>query len=270
MSAGKRISLLLLGVWFLFSGICACKQESSRSQGPRVKTQTTKSQTPEPSTAQEKDSQGPWPYTGKEEEKQDLAENLTVRNFVVVFDGSGSMSETKCAGGRTKSEVAKEAFKEWSNSVPQDAHVGLVSFNRGGWSQLPLARYDRHYRQSFLNVIQRISPGGGTPLAEALTKAYDMLTPQARKQVGYGEYNIVVVTDGIANDPAKLVRTVNDILASTPIVIHTIGFCIGEKHSLNQRGRTYYKMANDPAALRKGLQEVLAEAESFDVSGFNR
>jgi hypothetical protein len=58
------------------------------------------------------------------------------------------------------------------------------------------------------------------------------------------------------------------MLAASPITLHTIGFCIGERHVLNQPGRTIYRAANDAAELRAGLQAVLAEAESFSVSSF--
>ena len=92
---------------------------------------------------------------------------------------------------------------------------------------------------------------------------------QARKQLGYGEYTIVVVTDGIANDTRLLANRVRRILDVSPINIYTIGFCIGTDHSLNQAGRTTYKAANNPQELRQGLQEVLAEAEHFDITDFS-
>jgi hypothetical protein len=58
-------------------------------------------------------------------------------------------------------------------------------------------------------------------------------------------------------------------LKTTPINIYSIGFCIGENHALNQPGRTFYKAADNPAALRKGLEEVLAESETFDETEFS-
>jgi Mg-chelatase subunit ChlD len=239
-------------------GISGCQQQSTKPAKPQAAERTT----PEPLKEKR-----PWPYLSKEGEKEDLAEKLTAKNFVVIFDGSGSMAEKKCAGGRQKYEAARDAFKEWSRSVPADANVGLVSFHNDGWSDITLGKFDS---QRFFDVINRIRPGDKTPLTNAVMKAHDMLAPQARRQLGYGEYNIVVVTDGIANSPRDLFKAVNTILAQTPIIIHTIGFCIGEKHSLNQSGRTYYRTAMDPASLRKSLQDVLAEAETFDVTEFRK
>lgn len=254
MSEVARIAALVLVLWVGLSGLSSCKDGSGPSGGKR-----------EPAQIEKKEPRkGPWPYL-EETEKRELAQNLLAKNFVVVFDGSGSMAETECAEGRTKSEVSKEAVLEWSEGVPQGAQVGLISFHKGGWTEIPLQRYDRN---TFLKAIQAIRPGGTTPLAAAMHKADQMLLREARKQLGYGEYSIVVVTDGIADDPRTLLETVRSILARTPVVIHTIGFCIGERHSLNQPGRTYYRTANDPAALRKGLQDVLAEADTFDPTDF--
>jgi hypothetical protein len=107
-------------------------------------------------------------------------------------------------------------------------------------------------------------------LDDAISAGYAQLEQQAMRQLGYGRYVLVVVTDGQANpghDPTEKVRW---MLNNTPIELHTIGFCIGTDHSLNMPGRTVYKAADNPAALRQGLADVLAEAEAFDVSTFQQ
>jgi Ca-activated chloride channel homolog len=210
---------------------------------------------------------GTWPPVGGDSRNQAVAENLLARNYVLVFDGSGSMVERKCSGGQRKIEVAKAAVTEWAKSIPENANVGLVAFHDNTFSRLPLSSKDR---AEFLKRVNGINAGGGTPLAEAVNTARSMLLRQAQSQLGYGEYSIVVVTDGEASNPRALADAVATVLRASPIVIHTIGFCIDEKHSLNQPGRTLYKTADNPADLRKGLQEVLAEAETFDVSAFGR
>lgn len=253
-----RIVCLLAGIVLLMPCMGGCQQKSAKPSAGKLVTRKG----PELFKAA-----NPWPYVTDKEKGEEIAEKLTAKNFVVIFDGSGSMAEKKCADGRKKYEVAREAFQEWSGSVPPDANVGLVSFHNAGWSEIPLGTFNA---DTFTKEINKITPGGKTPLTRAILKAHDMLAPQARRQLGYGEYHIVVVTDGIANSPPHLYRAVNAILGRTPIIIHTIGFCIGEKHSLNQPGRTYYRTANDPASLRKGLKEVLAEAQTFDVTDFGK
>jgi Ca-activated chloride channel homolog len=210
---------------------------------------------------------GNWPPSKGADPKQAVAENLLAKNYVLIFDGSGSMVERKCSGNRRKIEVAKDAVSEWAKGIPGDANIGLVAFHENTFSRLPLTGKNR---AQFLKVVTDIAAGGGTPLGQAVNYAHGMLINQARSQLGYGEYNIVVVTDGEANNPHALAEAVKAVLDSSPIVIHTIGFCIDEKHSLNQPGRTVYKTADNPEALRKGLQEVLAEAESFDLKTFGK
>jgi Mg-chelatase subunit ChlD len=193
------------------------------------------------------------------------ADDLTARNFVLVFDDSGSMNDVKCSGGKRKVDAAKAAVLEWSRTVPQGANLGLVTFQSGDWPLQPLTGGSK---ADFIKAVNRISADGSTPLTDAVENAFTMLTERGLKQLGYGEYAIVVVTDGEANNIGALNRSIQYILESSPVQIHTIGFCIGNAHTLNQPGRTIYKAADNPEELRRGLKGVLAEAEKFDVSGF--
>jgi len=176
------------------------------------------------------------------------------------------MGDVKCSAGRKKIDVAKEAVTEWSKTLPADANIGLVAFHNKGWIFGKLGQTNRN---DFIKGVQSLIYGGKTPLSKAFQHAYKDITLQGQKQLGYGEYTIVVVTDGIANNPGQLFQTVKKIQAVSPITIYTIGFCIGEKHSLNQPGKTIYKAADNPEALRQGLNEVLAESVAFDDSEFN-
>jgi len=142
-----------------------------------------------------------------------------------------------------------------------------VAFHENRWSKVAIADGNR---DQFMRVVGKIVAGGLTPLDEAVAEAYDMLTKQAQRQLGYGQYTIVVVTDGMATNSTALIQVVNRILAKSPVIIYSIGFCIGPGHSLNQPGRMVYKTANDSAGLRRGLKDVLAEAETFDISEFGK
>jgi Mg-chelatase subunit ChlD len=199
------------------------------------------------------------------------AENITAdpdaflkKNYLVIFDGSGSMKETGCSDGKPKIKVAKTAVTRWADSVGPDANLGLVAFYGATFSTLPLGSS----RQQFNDQVRAVAANGKTPLGRSIEAAYAMLTKQAFRQNGYGEYNIVVVTDGAASDEERMNRWVAAILRDSPIQITTIGFCIGDDHSLNEPGRTIYKAANNPQELARGLEEVLAEAEQFDLSEF--
>jgi Ca-activated chloride channel homolog len=207
-----------------------------------------------------------WPPIKDNAVSTPLANSLIAKNFVLIYDGSGSMAKQGCSGERAKYEVARDAVIDWAASVPEDANLGLVVFDRNGFSiRLPLGLGNR---PQFKNEVKKVVPDRSTPLAAALDLAYSMLTQQATKQLGYGDYTVVIVTDGAADDIPALENSVNMVLATSPIMIHTIGFCITADHSLNRSGRTTYRAANNPAELRKGLSEVLAESETFDIDGF--
>ena len=73
------------------------------------------------------------------------------------------------------------------------------------------------------------------------------------------------MTDGEADrgdDPGDIV---NKIVSESPAVISTIGFCIGEGHSLHRPGLTLYHDATNLEQLNQGLESVLAESEFSDT-----
>jgi Ca-activated chloride channel homolog len=194
------------------------------------------------------------------------AADLFAANYYVVLDGSGSMNDVDCSAGKPKIDAARTALKSFAASVPASANLGLAVFERRGIGELlPLGTDNR---QAFGQAVAQVRAGAGTPLRSAIALAYDKLVEQGRRQLGYGEYHLVVVTDGIASQGEDPTDVVDRMLAESPVLVSTIGFCIGENHSLNQPGRTDYRAADNPEALRKGLEAVLAEAPAFDVSKF--
>lgn len=206
-----------------------------------------------------------WPPLTAGQDQQPAKDLLAV-NYYVVLDGSGSMNERNCAAGQTKMDAARKALASFAQSVPAGANLGLAVFeNRGLMELLPLGTGNR---EQFGQAVRQVAAGGGTPLSTAVQLAYERLLAQGRAQLGYGEYHLVVVTDGLASDGYDPTPKVNEILNSSPVMLHTIGFCIGTQHSLNQPGRTFYQAADNPEALRQGLDAVLAESPSFDLANF--
>lgn len=193
--------------------------------------------------------------------------DLNTVNYYVVLDGSGSMRRTECSGAGNKMEAAIAALSAFVGTVPSDANLGLTVFDDAGLSErVPLASGNR---EAFQQQLTQVNARRGTPLRSSIQLGYEKLTAQAQRQLGYGEYHLVVVTDGHADpESEEPAGVVNEILYSSPVILHTIGFCIGSEHSLNQPGRVYYMAADDPAQLKQGLASVLAEAPSFDVTKF--
>jgi Ca-activated chloride channel homolog len=145
--------------------------------------------------------------------------------------------------------------------------VGLLTFdNRGVAEKVSLGIN----RDQILSEVENMQAGGGTPLKSSIKYAYQSLTLKAQSQLGYGEYHLVVVTDGAASPGEDPSSVVNEILANSPVILHTIGFCIGEGHSLNVPGKTDYRAANNPEELRQGLAGVLAEANEYSMDKFEQ
>lgn len=256
-------SLMLTGM------LTGCGEEPQPAQKAASQPATT-APAPQPSAPpppQTDKPRGTWPFMHADEPAGALADNLTAKNYLLIFDGSGSMRESKCSGSSRKIDVAKQAVVTWSQSVPANANLGLYAFHNNGIVTLPMTSGPR---DGFMQAVDQIVAGGNTPLSKAMLYAYNALTKQGRRQLGYGEYTIVVVTDGIANSIENLQKVADLILSKTPITIYSIGFCIGEHHSLNQPGRTMYKSADNPDQLKQGLREVLAESESFDEQEFSK
>jgi hypothetical protein len=196
-----------------------------------------------------------------------ISYDVLAKNYYLVIDGSGSMDEVNCSAGLRKMDVAKTAVQQFVNQIPVESNVGLLTFDVDGVVQRVSLGSNR---TQILRDVTDMKAGGGTPLRTAIKDAYKSLTLQAQSQLGYGEYHLVIVTDGEASsgeDPSSVVK---EILADSPVILHTIGFCIGEGHSLNVTGKTDYRAANNPEELRQGLAEVLAEANEYTMDKFNQ
>ncbi|SDG52411.1 vWA domain-containing protein [Roseospirillum parvum] len=221
---------------------------------------------PSPTVAQLADLH--WPAgTVVDETTAEMADNLAAANIVVVLDMSGSMAGTKCAGTyRDKAQAARDVLAGWLANIDPATNLGLVVFDHHGLStRVPLATGNR---RRFTAAVEAALPDGGTPLRDALALGQQMLEAQGARQRGFGDYRLIVITDGAhseGQDPAPVVRAITDNPAS-PVSIHTLGFCITDS-ALNQPGRTFYTSAADPEALRQGLDQVLAEVADVRSGG---
>src|SRR5580693_5492269 len=168
---------------------------------------------------------------------KDIDPLLTRRNFLIVLDGSGSMADSQCSGNLSKIVAAKQAIAAFARKIKPDDNLGLCAFDsRGVTERAPLSLN----RAAFNQALQAVRSDSNTPLGTAVRLGYTLLQKQAQRQLGYGEYYLIVVTDGEAdrgNDPGPIV---NKVVSESPVVISTIGFCIGEGHSLHRPGLTLY------------------------------
>ena len=177
---------------------------------------------------------------------------------VVVLDDSGSMDRRMSTGPRNprKIEAAKNALLTVLEQLPTDAEIGIVALNgpngEGDWIK-PLGPVDRSSLQA---TIGRITAGGSTPLGEYLKIGTDvLLTHRANNK--FGDYRLLIVTDGEANDGWLVDRYLPEIL-SRGITVDVIGVDMATEHSLATRVDSY-RRADDPQSLTQAIQESLAE-----------
>ncbi len=196
----------------------------------------------------------------------DLQDKLA-KNYYVILDDSGSMKSDICAKGHSsRLSAAIDALSAFAEGLPQQANLGVMSFDGGRFSEL--LSIGKQSPMAIAGLSQRMTAGGNTPLASAITRGYEALRRQASAQLGYGEYHLVVITDGEASKGEYPDQIIQRILTESPVDVHTIGFCIGREHVLNQPRYLSYQAADNVQALRQGLQDVLAEAPVFTVSSF--
>ncbi|MDH5477732.1 MAG: VWA domain-containing protein [Nitrospinota bacterium] len=212
---------------------------------------------------------GLWPPPAKE--KIEMAPNFSASNYLIVFDGSGSMIERQCSGRDPKINAAKTAVKKFIAALGPEDNVALVGFGKTRYQKRNSMLFEHDFTagdmSGVIDTLYSVAPMGKTPLTLAMRSGFMMLEKQAQRQGGYGQYHMVIITDGVATDgdPSIMAR---QIVTSSIVRIHVIGFCLSGKHLLNVPGYTRYSTANDPQGLEKGLQEVLAEADQFDPGVF--
>lgn len=188
------------------------------------------------------------------------------KNFYFVFDGSGSM-KTLPAGessGKTKIDGAKWAVLEFLKKVPRDVNLGLYVFDdRGRRQVLPLGPNNR---AQFIAAVDNVDAGDSTPLGEAIRQGAEALASQYKQQLGYGEYRLIVITDGDATD--SLDKGVREAQRHK-IPIYTIGFDMPGDHELRKHSVSY-RAADSAKEVEKALEEAAAELDVFDQTAFRK
>ena len=190
----------------------------------------------------------------------------TASNFYFLFDMSGSMDE-RCSGKR-KIDGAKEAVTRFMRNIPDDVNIGLMLFGtRTGddyGEALPIASGNK---EEFLKIINSLEPNGKTPLGEALLASVDKIIEQYKKQLGYGTYRIIIITDG-EQTGIDLKQPCNYLARHGFIGLYSIGLCMKSSHTLKKYSLSY-RDANNYEELEQALVEATAESDVFDANLFD-
>ena len=185
---------------------------------------------------------------------------LASQKVVVVVDDSGSMDDRMRYEKQVrKMTAAKQALQVVLQKLPEDAEVGMLALNRG-WL-IPIQALDRNKLQK---QVERLRARGGTPLGTRMKEATDALL-ELRSKDAYGDFRLLVVTDGEASDQEVLTSVLPDIM-SRHLVVDVIGVDMKSEHSLATEV-TNYRRADDPGSLEAAIAESLAESDDSNIVG---
>lgn len=197
------------------------------------------------------------------------AEIATTANYYFVFDCSGSMGHG-CAGDQ-KMKGAKKSLLNFIEKVPTDANIGLLVFGVGEGNGVeevvPLSPYN-DVKDLFINKVKSLKDHGSTPLARATKAGTNKLIEQYKRQLGYGEYRLIIISDGDANDEGQFRKALNYTAKHSFISIYGIGLCMSGDNVLKNY-TVMYAEANDYDELEKALEATVSELEEFDISTFD-
>jgi hypothetical protein len=186
-------------------------------------------------------------------------------SVVIVLDDSGSMNE-RMSGGVRRIDAAKNAIQVILKQFPVDTKLGLLLLNgdlaKKHWA-IPLEHLSV---PQATQRVQSVKADGGTPLGDRIREGADALLQLREKQL-YGNYRLLIVTDGEANDTKLLALYLPDVL-SRGLIVDAIGVDMKQDHSLATRVHSY-RRADDAQALSKAVQEVFAEKADSSASDNN-
>lgn len=193
------------------------------------------------------------------------AEGVASDNVVIVLDDSGSMNE-RMSGGVRRIDAAKKAISAVLKQFPADTKLGLMLLNGDRSKQHWAIPLEHLSVPQAIRRVESVSADGGTPLGERMREGAEALLRLREKQI-YGNYRLLIVTDGEANDAKLLNLYLPDVL-SRGLMVDAIGVDMRQDHSLATRVHSY-RRADDAAALSKAIEEVFAEKVDSSAANSN-
>jgi len=190
----------------------------------------------------------------------------TAANYYFIFDMSGSMDES--CSGKKKIDGAKEAVTRFMKNIPDDVNIGLMLIGTKTGDDfaeaLPIGSGNK---EEFLSIINGLQPRGGTPLGEAIRMSVDKVVEQYKKQLGYGTYRIIIITDGVQTG-IGLKEPCYYLAQHGFIGLYSIGLCMKSSHTLKNYSLSY-RDANNYEELEQALVQATAESDVFDPNLFD-
>lgn len=179
------------------------------------------------------------------------------QNVVIVFDDSSSMTAIMPGSNLSRMDTAKNALKQVVGTLKSDTNLGIVLLN--GRTKKWIVPFGLLNKNEAVSSIAQVVPNGRTPLGEAMKLGCDVLL-EHRKKEHVGEYRLLIVTDGEANDPQLVESYLKDILVRG-VVVDAIGVDMQANHSLATKVH-HYRRGDSQKQLAEAIQASFAESNN--------
>lgn len=192
--------------------------------------------------------------------------NIYADNIMIVFDASGSMGYAMSqTDSRERLPIAQKALKQVLQKIPDNSNIGLFVFgNIKNDNPVQIGPKDLTRLNSAIDAIRT---GGNTPLGAYMQRASNQLLEQRQKNLGYGRYKLLVVTDGEATDGDLMQKVAREVIRRN-LSLEVIGVAMTGNHTLSNTC-TVYRAANDEESLNRAMAAAVAETKAIPASGTN-
>ncbi|RMH16353.1 MAG: VWA domain-containing protein [Acidobacteria bacterium] len=199
-------------------------------------------------------------------DREPFGEPSLMRNLYLVVDASASMGGEPgrhCLADRpfpTKMAAGQAALRTFVEQLPDDVNLGLYVFDRDVPRQLLALGEADH--AAWRAAVDGIEAGGRAHLEKAIRFAVDRLVEQRRRQAGYGEFRLLLLTDETSHD----LRDAAAYAARRGIPVYAVGLCTGAAHPMADRVYSY-RSAERFADLLLELEASLTPPPPFEPAG---
>lgn len=126
---------------------------------------------------------------------------LTEYDFIICLDKSGSMGEEDMPGGKSRWDYMQETVVQFARDLGKIDSDGLGVVMFGGST---IIKEDGVTVDRIKEIFASNRPGGGTPLAGALSAALELAGKSDKKDF------IIIFTDGVPDDRASAAKVIID------------------------------------------------------------
>lgn len=190
--------------------------------------------------------------------------SMMAKNVYLILDASSTTTKSSCFGYGSKHQVMESAVYDFIDELPSNTNLGVIRFDANGPNEITSLE---PVNGTFLKqLLSETNAGGANPVSITVSYAYKSLQKQAIKQQGYGEYHIVLLTDGGSDNESELLAATRTITESSPVVIHAYDFCPRSNNVLSSKSNIDYKPLHNEENLRNAIQNTFPRVSmSYDA-----